>query len=69
MKLDSFTLGRIRKFTKDFRETKGQLPTFSDFEANGFSHEMVKAAEQQKAIESFYVTMTNGSIVRAYKIK
>jgi len=68
MRLDAFTLSRIRKFISDFRQTKGQLPTNRDLESAGFTADIVKSAEQQKAIEAFYVTLTTGAIVKGYKL-
>ncbi len=69
MKLDAFTIGRMKKFIKSFRETKAQLPTIKDFEAAGFSTDDLKSAEKQKTIESFYVTLTTGAVVKGFKIK
>ncbi len=69
MKLDAFTSKRLVKFTTAFRERSGQLPTLQDFEKEGFSKEVVEAGEKAKLIEQFYVTLTNGTILKGYKVK
>ena len=69
MKLDAFTSKRLVKFTGEFRERSGQLPTLQDFEKEGFPKAAVEAAEKANLIEQFYVTLTNGSILKGYKVK
>jgi hypothetical protein len=68
-KLDLFTERRILKFIGDHRAQQGSLPTLKDLDAAGFSKEIVDAAIKQELIEMFYVTLTNGSVVKGYKIK
>jgi hypothetical protein len=68
MKIDVFTAKRIVKFTREFRQTHGQLPTLKDYENNGIEKSLVDAAEAKKIIEKFYVTLTNGAVVKGYKI-
>lgn len=67
--LDPFTSKRILKFVEDFRNRTGALPTIQDFEKSGMSRELVKQAVAQKLIESFYVTLTNGTIVKGFKLR
>lgn len=67
-KLDPFTERRILKFVGDHRGAEGSLPTLKDFDAAGFGKEIVDAAVKQGLIEQFYVTLTNGTIVKGYKI-
>jgi hypothetical protein len=69
MKLDPFTSKRIVKFAAEFRTRSGQLPTLQDFEKEGFEKKAVEAAEKAKLIEQFYVTLTNGTILKGYKVK
>ena len=66
--LDPFTRRRLLRFVEDFRSRSGQLPTLRDFEGNGFDEDRVKAAIREKVIEEFYVTLTNGTIVKGFKI-
>jgi len=68
-KLDPFTQRRLIRFIGDFRARQGQLPTLKDLEANGFSAPLVDQAERSQVIEKFYVTLTNGSVVKGYKVK
>jgi hypothetical protein len=68
-KLDLFTERRILKFIGDHRAKEGSLPTLKDLDAAGFGKEIVEAAVKQGLIEMFYVTLTNGSVVKGYKIK
>lgn len=67
--MDAFTSKRITKFIEDFRRDKAQLPTLKDFAAAGFEESVVNEAEKKKVIEKFYVNLTNGSIVKGYKVK
>lgn len=66
--LDPFTRRRLLRFVEDFRARSGQLPTLRDLEGNGFDEDRVKAAIREKVIEEFYVTLTNGTIVKGFKI-
>ncbi len=68
-KLDSFTLHRIIRFARTFRESRGQLPTGADFEKEGISSEQLDRAVKEQALEQLYVTLTNGAIVKGYKAK
>jgi hypothetical protein len=67
-KLDPFTQRRIRKFVENFRSTQGQLPTLRHFQEAGFSKEIVDLAVTDRVLEEFYVTLTNGAVVKGYKI-
>jgi hypothetical protein len=68
-RIDPFTERRLLKFIETHREREGQLPTLRDFEQNGFLKDVIDAAIKQKLIEMLYVTLTNGSVVKGYKIK
>lgn len=65
--LDPFTRRRLVRFIEEFRARSGQLPTLGDLEGNGFDGDRVKVALKEKVIEEFYVTLTNGTIVKGYK--
>jgi hypothetical protein len=67
-KLDPFTRQRITKFVENFRAESGQLPTLKDLASAGISKELVKSAISDELLSEFYVTLTNGTIVKAYKI-
>jgi hypothetical protein len=67
--LDPFTRRRLEKFIEDFRAQRGQLPTLRDLDAGGFPEATVDRALKAGAIERFYVTLTNGSVVKGYKIR
>jgi hypothetical protein len=67
--IDSFTLRRLVKFIEKYREGSGQLPMLSDFEKGGFEKSLIQRAERDGHIEQFYVTLTDGSIRKGYKIK
>ncbi len=66
--LDPFTRKRLIRFIEDFRTRAGQLPTLRDLDEGGFDDETVKVAIKSKIIEQFYVTLTNGTIVKGYKL-
>jgi hypothetical protein len=68
-KVDPFTERRLLKFIGDHRGKEGSLPTLRDLEAAGFGKEVVDAAIKQGLIEMLYVTLTNGSVVKGFKIK
>ncbi len=68
-KPDPFTLKRIEKFIEKHRTASGQLPSLQDFETNGFSRDVIKDAERGGAIEECYVTLTNGTVIKGYKLK
>jgi hypothetical protein len=68
-RLDLFTERRILKFIDDHRAKEGSLPTLRDFENAGFGKEVVDGAIKQGLIEMFYVTLTNGSVVKGFKKK
>jgi hypothetical protein len=67
--MDLFTGKRITRFIEDFRKAQGNLPTLKDFESAGFSNDLIDTAVRKDLIELFYVTLTNGTIVKGYKIK
>jgi hypothetical protein len=67
--LDLFTRRRIQKFIEDFRRKTGQLPTLRNLkEEGGFAEEVVKLALKNKMIDEFYVTLSNGTIVKGFKL-
>jgi hypothetical protein len=66
---DAFSQRRLLKFVENLRAETGQLPTLKDFAAAGFGDEAVKQALKLGLIEEFYVTLTQGTIVKAFKIK
>ena len=65
--LDAFTARRLTRFIDEFRSQSGQLPSLQDLAKAGFDDERVKAAIKQKLIEPFYVTLTNGTIIKGFK--
>jgi hypothetical protein len=67
--VDAFTSKRITRFIEDFRKTGGTLPTLKDFESAGLPKDLIDQAVRKNLIELFYVTLTNGTIVKGYKIK
>ena len=67
--MDLFSLKRLQKLVAEHRGKTGQLATFKDLQAAGFSNEDVSEAIKKDLIEEFYVTLTNGTIVKAFKIK
>lgn len=67
--LDPFTCRRMLKFIDQFRGAQGELPTLSDLEKQGFAKESVTQAIKENLIEMFYVTLTNGTIVKGFKKK
>lgn len=67
-KIDPFSQRRLKVFVTNFRNKSGQLPTLRDLEAAGFSEEFTAQAVKEKILERFYVTLTNGSIVKGFKI-
>jgi hypothetical protein len=66
--LDPFTARRLSRFVEDHRAKSGQLPTYADFEKAGFARELVKEAERAKLIEELYVTLTNGTVVKGFRL-
>ncbi len=66
--LDPFTRKRLIRFIEEFRTRAGQLPTLRDLDEGGFPDEVIKGAIKHKVIEQFYVTLTNGTIVKGYKV-
>jgi hypothetical protein len=67
MTIDPFTRKRMVRFVEDHRAKSGELPTFGDLEKAGFDRAMVKEAVRLKLIEEFYLTLTNGSVVKGFK--
>jgi hypothetical protein len=67
--IDPFTLRRIARFIDDFRSREGVLPTLKDFEANGFERTLIDSAVRDEKLELLYVALTNGTIVKGYKLK
>lgn len=66
--LDSFTQRRLANFISDFRKQSGQLPTLKDLETADFDRVLIEIAVKKKVLEQFYSTLTNGSIVKTYKV-
>lgn len=66
--LDLFTQRRLEKFVSTFRGQNGELPTLKDLAEHGFDSDIIKLAVKRKLIEEFYVTLTNGTIVKGYKV-
>jgi hypothetical protein len=66
--LDPFTQRRLTQFVEQFRTRSGQLPSLQDFEAAGIVRDLVERAVKAKVLEQFYVTLTNGTIVKGYKV-
>jgi hypothetical protein len=66
---DPFTQRRLIRFVEDFRQSSGQLPTLNDFAAAGFDRILVELSVKNKILEQFYVTLTNGTIMKSYKLK
>lgn len=68
MTIDVFTVKRLERFIEGFRAKSGQLPTLQDFENGGFERSLIDRLVREKVISQFYVTLTNGSIVKGFKI-
>jgi hypothetical protein len=66
---DPFTLRRIHKLIEDHRAKTGVLPTLQDFEKGGIAREVIDAAVRAGELEQLYVTLTNGTIVKGYKVR
>ena len=67
MSIDLFTRKRLVRYVEDHRAKTGELATFADLEKAGFDRAMVKDAVRQKIIEEFYLTLTNGTVVKGFK--
>jgi hypothetical protein len=68
MRLDPFTRKRLERFVTEFRERTGILPTLKDFADGGFSRGQVDDAIHDEILVELYVTLTNGTIVKGYKL-
>jgi hypothetical protein len=68
-KLDAFTSRRLTKTVEEIRRKTGELPTLKALADQGFPEATVKAAVHEGLLESLYVTLTNGVIVKGYKVK
>jgi hypothetical protein len=66
--LDPFTQRRLTQFVEQFRVRTGQLPSLQDFESAGIAREQVERAVKAKVLEQFYVTLTNGTVVKGFKV-
>lgn len=66
--IDPFTRRRLLKFIGDHRARTGGLPTLRALEEGGFSKDVIGSAVREKAIEMIYVTLTDGSVVKGFKI-
>ena len=67
--MDEFTRARLVRFTEHHRFHTGELPTLQDYEKGGFSREQVELAVKSEILEQFYVTLTNGTIKKGFKLK
>ena len=67
-RLDPFTRKRLEKFITEFRDHSGILPTLEELAKAGFDKAKVDDAIHDKIIVEFYVTLTNGTIVKGYKL-
>ena len=67
--MDPFTIRRLKKFLESFRNTSGKLPTLPDFESAGFAPELVESATKDGVIEKFFIKLTNGTVMKGYKLK
>ena len=67
-KTDPFTLRRLEKFIEDYRVRTGQLPTLQDFETGGFAKAVIDPLVRDELLVQLYVTLTNGTIVKGYKL-
>jgi len=68
-RIDPFTRKRIEKFVEDFRRSSGELPTLQDFDRAGWEKARVEDALKDGILAEFYVTLTNGVVKKAYKIR
>ena len=67
--MDPFTQKRLLKWIERFRTETGELPTLAEFASVGFDKSAVEKAERLELIEQFYITLTDGSIRKGYKVK
>ena len=67
-KPDSFTMLRLCREVLRHREAHATLPTLRDLEAAGFAKETVAAAVKAGRLVELYVPLTNGSLVKGYKV-
>ncbi len=67
-RLDPFTRKRLEKFVADFRDRSGVLPTLQDLATAGFEKSRVDDGIKDGVISEFYVTLTNGTILKGYKL-
>ena len=68
-KINPFTAKRLTKFLEGFRRRTGVLATYNDLDEQGFTRIQIDTATRLKIIEEFYVTLTNGTIVKGFKPK
>jgi hypothetical protein len=67
--IDPFTKKRIVRFIEEFRTRMGHMPSLTDFEASYIDHTVVDRAVRDGLLEQLYVTLTNGTVVKGYKVK
>lgn len=67
-RIDTFTRKRLEKFVADFRERSGVLPTLADLANAGFDRAKIDDAIHDRILVEFYVTLTNGTVVKGYKL-
>jgi hypothetical protein len=67
--MDPFSKRRLLKLIDNYRNQTGQLPVLKDLAQAGYDEAAVKEALKLGLIEEFYVTLTQGTIVKAYKVK
>jgi len=68
VRVDPFTRKRLEKFVEDFRSESGVLPTLRDLENAGFPKKKIDDAIKDGIVSEFYVTLTNGTVVKGYKL-
>jgi hypothetical protein len=66
--MDPFTARRLTRFVQDHRQRTGQLPTLKDFEEQGVDRKTVDQAVREKVLAQFYVTLTNGTVLKGYRV-
>lgn len=68
-RIDTFTSKRITRFVEEFRARSGQLPTLQDFEKSQIPRSTVDQAVREEILEQAYVNLTNGPMVKGYRVK
>ena len=68
-KIDPFTQRRLFAFIESHRTSSGQLPTLQDLGRANFAESLIDQAVRDGLIEQLYINLTNGPVVKGYKIK